>query len=74
MTAKQDHRRFYLNAEPTEHVMACIYQWAPTQSVYCYWTPRDLSRIEEFTSYCVVFRQWTRIRPEHRTLLELMLV
>lgn len=73
MTAKLDERKFYLSAEPTRHVMACITNWAPAQSVHCYWAPRDLSRLSEPSKYCVVFRQWTRIRPEHRTALELML-
>lgn len=73
MTARPDERRFYLCEAPSQYIMDCIYQWAPRQSVYCHWLPnRDLS-ISDPRRYCVIFRQWTRIKPEYRTALELML-
>lgn len=70
MTAKPNERRFNLPDQPGEHVMNCIYQWAPSNSVYAFWVSDGAG---ENSHYTVVFHRWQEIDPAHQTALELML-
>ena len=70
MNSKPNERRFNLPDQPTEHVMNCIYRWAPIESVFAFWVSDGADRNSHYT---VVFRKWQEIDPARRTALELML-